>query len=840
MTAKNRNVPAKEQEQQAAGQWLSLLKTCQPYIIAIALFVLLATVFFAAEVFDGKELPQGDVKSVGGWGKDLADYTKATGEYAHWSNRMFGGMPANYTMAPPMVNVFNYLGSFTRLLPSGDMVFLFLYLLGFYIFLLSLGCKQWLSVFGAIAYCFATYNLIIIEAGHLNKALAMSTMAPVIGGVILCYRKRFISGVIITLVALGINITYSHQQISYYLLIMIVVIALVYLYFAFREKTLKDYVRSSAVLAVVALLAIAPEAGKLLYTADYTKETMRGGAVLQTKVDGEKASSGLDIDYAYMWSYGQGETFTLLIPNLYGASSHYNIGQASELYRVLRPTGQAAAWCRHAPMYWGGDRGKSMTSGPVYVGAFICCLFIFGLFVVKGREKWWLLWTTVLSVMLAWGRHFPAFNDFLFYHLPLYNKFRTPEMALVIAEVSMVTLAVLSLKSLIETKDRQQMLKPLYISAGITGGLCLLLALFGSSLMSFTSELDAATIPNYPGLMDAIVADRKSMLTSDAWRSFFFIAASALAVLYFIRKSTFKPVYLLAFLSVLLLTDLWTVDKRFINSDSFEPKQKKANEILPTEVDKQILQDTDPDYRVMNLTVSTFNESNTAYFHKSVGGYSPAKLRRYQDIIDFYLSGQPNLNVLNMLNTRYIIVPSEKGQPVVQFNPEALGNAWFVNNIKWFDTPDAEIAAIKDFNPAQTALVDKEWQDELPEWETLQGVDSLAAIKLTDYANPGYLIYESSSNKAQLAVFSEVFYKTWKAYIDGVEAKPVRVNYILRGLAVPAGRHKIEFKCLDPLYVKGARISLIASCIIGVLIVLLLGYAVWNSLKNHRPDAALS
>ncbi|MDR2773274.1 MAG: hypothetical protein LBC19_00790 [Tannerella sp.] len=800
------------------------LKTSIPHIIAILFFAVLAIIYFAPELFEDKSLAQGDVKSVAGWGKDLTDYHQQTGEYAFWSNRMFGGMPANYTYDPPIFNIFGYLNLTGYIMP-GNLNLLFLYLIGFYIFLISLGCKPWLSAAGAVAYALASYNLIIIEAGHLNKCLVMATMAPTIGGIILCYRKKYLWGSIVTLIFTGLNVVWVHQQISYYLLLMIIVLAIIYLIYAIREHTLADYFKSSALLLVVALLAIAPQAGKLITTADYTKETMRGGAVLQNNAQGEKTSSGLDIDYAFQWSYGKGETMTLLIPNFYGASSHYNIGTESECYKLLSPTGQAAQFCKHAPTYWGD---QPFTSGPVYVGAIVCFLFVLGLMIVKGKEKWWLLGVTIVSFILSWGRHFPL-NEFLFHYLPLYNKFRTPSMALVIAEVSMVTLGILAVKTFLEQTDRQNLRRPLYIAAGITGGLCLFYALFGSSIMSFSSPSDNY-FQNYPELLTALIADRQRMLTSDAWRSFFFIVDAAV-ILWLYLKNSFKIAYVVIVLGGLILIDLWMVDKRFINYDSFIPK-KKAWEFVATPADSQILKDKDPNYRVFNLTKSPFNESETSYFHKSIGGYSPAKLRRYQDIIDYHLSQSINPNVLNMLNTRYLIVPTQQG-PQVQFNSQALGNAWFVNEIKWLDSPDEEIVAIKDFDPAQTAFIDKEWQSRLPDWEALQHEkDSTAFIRLTDYANPGNLLYESSSTTPRLAVFSEVFYKTWHAYIDGVEAPLVRVNYILRGLAVPAGEHKIEFKCIDETYYRASKISLISSTAVGIVLFCLFGFAIWKFIKT--------
>lgn len=813
------------------------IKKGLPYVVAILLFLSLTILYFAPVVFEGKDLPQGDVNSVQGWGRDLKDYHTETGEYAFWSNSMFSGMPANYTFMPPFLNVFSYFyKALASVLPLNHMLPFFLYFLGFYIFMLALGCRSWLSVVGAVAYALATFNLVSITAGHVNKCLVMATMAPIIGGIILCYRKQYLWGIIVTLIFTGLNIYWSHQQISYYLLIIIIVLAITYLIYAIKEHTLKDYFKSSAILVVVALLAIAPELGSLISTADYSKDTMRGGTVLQNNAEGKKENAGLEIDYAFYWSYGKGETMTLLIPNFYGSSSSYDIGTDSEYYKFLQRAGyggQAAQYSKYAPMYWGDQQGG--TSGPVYVGAIICFLFILGIIIVKGPEKWWLLVATIISFILSWGYN-AGINEFLFYHLPLYNKFRTPSMALVMAEVTVATMAILALKEVFSNKEnRDKYLRPIYISAGITGGLCLIYALFGGSLMSFTGAADAKNYANMPELLDALIADRKQMLSSDAWRSFIFIAFAAATLWYYIRKP-FKVTYVIAILGILIFVDLWTVDKRFLNDENFIAK-KKAREIVATEVDKQILQDKDPNYRVFNLTKSPFNESETSYFHKSIGGYSPAKLRRYQDIIDYHFAQGINMNVTNMLNTRYFIVPSQQG-PQVQKNFEALGNAWFVNEIEWVNSPDEEIVALKDFDPSQKAFIDAEWKDKLPNWERLQHPrDSSATISLTNYANPGYLIYESHSTRPHLAVFSEVFYKTWHAYIDGQEAPLIQVNYILRGLEIPAGDHKIEFKCIDEIYERGAKISMIASIIVGFILVGLFGYAIWQVFRKKEAIA---
>ena len=810
-----------------------LTKKWFPHVAAVLLFLLLTIVYFSPVVFDGKDLVQGDVTSVQGWGKDLKDYHEETGDYAFWSNAMFGGMPANYAFMPATVNIFRYISIVVGLdLPFTHIKIVFLYLLGFYAFLIALGCRPWLSIIGAIAYTFASYNFIIIEAGHVNKGLAMALMAPVLGGVILTYRKKYLWGILVTLIAVGIQVYYGHQQITYYLFLMIIVVALVYLVYAIRERSLKDYLKSSGILAVVAILATLPAIGYLMPTVDYTKETMRGGAVLQA-VEGQKESSGLDIEYAFQWSYGVGESMTLLIPNFYGASSHYNIGLDSHIGKALQGSEQRGIYTKYAPTYWGD---QPFTSGPVYAGAVICFLFILGLLVLKGPEKWWLLITTVISLFLSWGRNFAALNDFLFYHLPLYNKFRTPSMALVIAGVSMAALAVLTVKTIMENKNQKdfkdKFIQPFYLSIGITGGLCFLFALFGSALFSFSTPIDGQY--NYPDwFLAALRNDRAAMLTSDAWRSLLLIAVSGLFLWLFVQNKL-KAGYFLLCLGVLILFDMWNVDKRFLNNDNFVPK-RQAKAILSNEADQFILQDKDPNYRVMNLATNTFNESQTSYFHKSIGGYSPAKLRRYQDIIDYHLSQRPNIDVLNMLNTRYFIIPTNQGTREVQHNPEALGNCWFVDNLQWVDNPNEEIEALGDFNPAVTAIVDIAWKEQLPA-DLSPVADGSDEIKMIDY-KPGNIVYESTATAPHLAVFSEVFYKTWKAYIDGQEIPIVRVNYILRALPVPAGEHEIEFKCVDDVYNISARISLWSSILVGLLLLALAGFIVKREVLDMRRKA---
>lgn len=786
--------------------WKSIWQQSWPHLVAIGIFVVLVMVYFAPQVFEGKQLPQGDMISSYGMGHDAKEYHEQTGEWSHWSNAMFGGMPYNVTSGVETKSLFRLIAQWMKCgfngLTSGV---LWLLLIGFYIFMLAVGCSPWLSIVGAIAFAFGSYNLIIIDAGHVTKGWVLATMPAVIGGCLLCYRKKYIVGFIVTILATGLNVYWNHQQISYYTLLMLIPLAISYFIYALREKEQKHFWVASCILLIAAVMAVAPATDRLVPMWDYSKETMRGGAVLHGAADSEAGKSGLNRDYAFMWSYGKAETMTLLIPNFYGGSSNYPLSEDSETYKTIKQyagSSQAKQFVKSVPTYWGD---QPFTSGPVYAGAIICFLFVLGLLVVPHKERWWLLAIVLIGIVLSWGRNFPAVNNWLFDHLPLYNKFRTPSMSLVMTTTAMAMMAMLALKEVI---DRKVTLKHIGIAGGITAGLCLLFVLFPSLAGSFSAKVDAQ-MPDW--LTSAIIADRQHMLTADAWRSVVFILLATVGIVVYLRAEKMRSIVLVSILGVLILGDLWTVDKHFLNDSHFVAKKQKL--ITPTDADKQIMADTDPDYRVLNLASNTFNESRTSYFHKSVGGYSPAKLRRYQDIIDYYLSGRINMNVLNMLNTRYVIT-----QQGVQYNPEAFGNAWFVNSVKWVNSPNEEIEAIGDADLKAVAFIDTCWQNKV------QGALTMtqpAKIELTRYANPGNLFYESESAEYGLAVFSEVYYKTWKAFIDGQEVPVLRANYILRALEVPAGKHTIEFRCEDDLLKQTQIISLIASCVI-VLVVLLL------------------
>ncbi|MCQ2182440.1 MAG: hypothetical protein MJY89_03430 [Bacteroidales bacterium] len=767
-----------------------------PHLVALGIFMALTIVYFSPEFTDGKQLSQADMVSAQGMGHDAELYFEQTGERSHWSNSMFGGLPHNVTFGLESNNVFTPVSEWIKLgLPRCSSALLWLLLLGFYVFMIACGAGPLFGIVGSIAFAFGSYNLIIIAAGHVTKALVISTIPAIVGGCMLCYRKKYLTGFIITLIAAGLNICWNHQQISYYTILMLIPLAVAYLVSALKSHTMKQFGIASGLLILAAVLSVVPASDRLLPTMDYAKESMRGGAVLATDSDIKAEKNGLDRDYAFMWSYGKAETMTLLIPNFYGGGSTYPIGTDSETYSVLKEymgTYEAQQFCNSAPTYWGD---QPFTSGPVYAGAIICFLFLLGLFVVKGPSRWWLLISALIGVLLSWGRNFPGLNNFLFDHLPLYNKFRTPSMALVMTTTAMAMLGMLAFKEVLEKNVKA---KDLYLAAGITGAICLIFALFPGIAGSFESGIDS----QYPDwFRQCLQIDRRALLVKDALRSFLFIGL-AFAVLWIYTKSgKMKNSWAIALVGAMILIDMWSVDRHYLNESNFVAKSQKL--IQPTEADMLILEDEDPDFRVLNLTTNTFNESHTSYFHKSVGGYSPAKLRRYQDIIDHYMSGSVNMNVLNMLNTKYFIM-----QDGVQLNPYAYGNAWLVESIDWADNPNEEIEAIADADLTAEAIIDTCWRSRMAtDGESL----GTGTIRLTDYANPGHIFYESECDADGLAVFSEVYYKTWKAYVDGERVPLLRADYILRAIEVPAGRHSIEFKCEDDLFIKSHAISLVGS-----------------------------
>lgn len=796
----------------------------------IILFFFLVAAIYMSPAFDGKVIRQGDVLKYQAMAKEQQDFHKATGEYTTWTSSMFSGMPAYQVTSPPTKSIFvggqRILG-FNLFGLDGSVGIVFSYLLGFYVTLLALGLSPWLSLMGALAFALGSYNIIIIEAGHITKAYAMSMIAPILGGMLLILqRKRYVWGGILFALSLGIQIACNHIQITYYTMLICLILGLVYFVYAIKGKAFKPLLIGVGVMLIGVGFAIGANARLLFINQEYVKYTMRGGSEITVtpedlyKDDGEAksiaASNGLDIDYAFAWSYGKGETYTLLVPGAYGGGSGEKVGTDSEFYRAFRQ--------KQAPLYWGD---QPFTSGPVYFGAIVIFLFVLGLFVVKGPERWWILIATILAILMSWGKNLMGFNGFLFYHLPLYNKFRTPSMSLVMANVTVVIMAVLALKAIFDKEnpiDKRKLNLGLYISTGVSAGFILLMmALSGNFSFSGASDVQmAAQYGNQWDLIkDVLVKDRKALFMADSWHSLILILISAVLIWLYINRKIKKSSIIIGVLACLVLVDLWSVDRRYLDDSNFV-SEKRLN-LKPSETDKTLdqyaAQFRDEDYRVFDLSVNTFNDSYPSAFHHQIGGYSAAKLRRYQDLIDFYLSRHINPNTLNMLNARYVVIQGQGGQPMVQRNPDALGNAWFVNAYQLVENPDAEILALNELNPADTAIIDKRFAEMVQGKDLSRDSASVIVMEHQKPYNPDYLVYKTKSSKNQLAVFSEVYYAPdWRAYIDGKPADYFRANYILRAMVIPAGEHKIEFKNEAPLMHKLDKISLICS-ILFVLVV---------------------
>ncbi|MDD6186039.1 MAG: hypothetical protein PUB29_10500 [Bacteroidales bacterium] len=795
----------------------------------IILFFFLIAAIYMSPAFDGKVIMQGDTMKWQAMAKEQNDFHDKTGEYTTWTSSMFSGMPSYQVTTPPSKSIFNKIDNLLNLNHmgyGGNIGIIFLYLLGFYVALIAAGLSPWLSLLGALAFGLGSYNIIIIEAGHITKAYAMAMIAPILGGMLLVLRnKKYLWGGILFALALGCQIACNHIQITYYTMLKGLILGLVYLIYAIKNKEFKPFLLGVGVMLVGVGFAVGANARQLFINQEYVKYTMRGGSEITVTPedlykDGEPksivASDGLDKDYAFAWSYGKGETYTLLVPGAYGGGSGENVGTDSEFYKNFRQ--------KQAPLYWGD---QPFTSGPVYFGAIVVFLFVLGLFVVKGPERWWILLATILSILMAWGKNLMGFNSFLFDHLPFYNKFRTPSMSLVMANVSMVILAVMALKALFDKEnpvDKKKLNLGLYISTGITAGFILLMmALSGNFSFSGASDVQmAAQYGNqWDMIKDVLVKDRKALFMADSWRSLILILVSAVLLWLYINEKIKHSGIIIGVLACLVLFDLWGVDRRYLNDSNFI--SEKRIKLKPSSTDQMLdqyaAQFKDEDYRVFDLSVNTFNDSYPSAYHHQIGGYNAAKLRRYQDIIDFYLSRHINPGVLNMLNTRYVVMPGQGGQPMVQRNPDALGNAWFVDQFQLVEDANAEILALNELNPADTAVIDKRFAEMVQGKNLERDSNSVIVMEHQKPYNPDYVVYKSKSSKDQLAVFSEVYYAPdWRAYIDGKPADYFRANYILRAMVIPAGEHKIEFRNEAPLMHKLDKISVICS-ILFVLVV---------------------
>lgn len=811
----------------------------------IILFFFLVAAVYMSPAFDGKIIQQGDTLKWKAMAKEQLDFHDKTGEYTTWTSSMFSGMPSYQVTNPPTKSIFNKIENllnFNYLGYGGNIGIIFLYLLGFYVALIAIGLSPWLSLLGALAFGLGSYNIIIIEAGHITKAYAMSMMAPILGGMLLILqRKKYLWGGILFALALGIQIACNHIQITYYTMLIGLLLGLVYFVYAIKDKALKPLFLGIGVLLIGCAFAIGANARLLFINQEYVKYTMRGGSEITVTPedlykDGEPksiaASDGLDKDYAFSWSYGKGETYTLLVPGAYGGGSGENVGKDSEFYKNFRQ--------EQAPLYWGE---QPFTSGPVYFGAIVIFLFVLGMFVVKGPERWWILLATILSILMAWGKNLMGFNSFLFDHLPLYNKFRTPSMSLVMANVTMVIMAVLALKNIFDKEnpvDKKKLNLGLYISTGITAGFILLMMVLSGNF-SFSGASDAQMAaqygPQWDMIKDVLVKDRKALFMSDSWRSLILILISAVLLWLYINEKIKQSGIIIGVLACLVVFDLWGVDRRYLNDSNFV--SEKRIKLKPSQTDQLLdqyaAQFKDEDYRVFDLSVNTFNDSYPSAFHHQIGGYNAAKLRRYQDIIDFYLSRHINMEVLNMLNARYIVTPGQNGQPMVQRNPDALGNAWFVDQYQLVEDPNAEILALNELNPADTAVIDKRFAAMVQGKNLERDSNAVIVMEHQKPYNPDYVVYKSKASKDQLAVFSEVYYAPdWRAYIDGKPAEYMRANYILRAMVVPAGEHKIEFRNEAPLMHKLDKISLICSIL---FVLAVAGSLVWYY-RGRRKEVA--
>ncbi|MBN3034346.1 MAG: YfhO family protein [Bacteroidales bacterium] len=802
----------------------TLIRSGLPHAVALVIFILI-TFIYLNPLFEGKRLRQDDIMRHKGMSREIVEFRDRTGGEPLWTNSMFSGMPAYQISVKYKGNLIRFLDDVIRLGLPHPAGLVFLYMLGFYFLMLTLRMNPWLSMVGAVAFGFSSYFFIILEAGHNSKAHSIGYMAPVLAGIIMTYRGRYLAGALITGLALALQVYAGHPQITYYLLLLVIILALFEFFIHLRQKTLAEFAKATGLLVLASVLAVMTHITSLWATWEYGKYTIRGKTELTSEE--ENRTSGLDKDYATQWSYGVGETFTLMVPNVRGGSSNGSMSESSHTFREMVknqiPENQARQYIQRMPTYWGP---QPFTSGPVYVGAIMVFLFITGLILVKGKLKWWLLTGTILSITLAWGRNFMPLTDLFLDYVPGYNKFRAVSMTLVIAEVSIPLLAMLALARIFD----EQMVRPLKIHAikwglGVAGGLAFLFALLPGAFFDFSSPQDAGVLPDW--LIPALEEDRKNMLQSDAFRSLLLILASLAVILAFLYGKI-RKVPAIALIGILILVDLWPVNKRYLNNENFVNPSVMEKPFPKTQADEIILKDKDPYFRVMNLTVDPFADASTSWFHNSIGGYHGAKLRRYQELYDHQIR-ENNMDVLNMLNTKYIIRQGNDNKPEVLPNTRALGNAWFVSDILWVNNADEELNALSDFDPAVTAVIDRRFQAVLNGFTP--SFDSTAMIGLIQY-EPNHLIFQSNTSRDQLAVFSDIYYdKGWNAYVDEQLTPHFRLNYVLRGMIIPSGKHKVEFRFEPRVFRVGEKISLASSLL---LLLLAAGFGIMQIYRSYK------
>ena len=827
---------------------MEILKKYLLDIVAVVVFAVISYAYFMPATIDGRILYQHDASAGRGATQELAAYREKTGETSRWTNATFSGMPT-YQTAPSYksTSVLSAAEKVYHLWLPNYVWYVFAYLLGFYILLRAFDFRRSLAVLGSVIWAFSSYFFIIIAAGHIWKVMALAYLPPMIAGVVLAYRGKFVHGLILTAIFSAFEIYANHVQMTYYYLFIILFMVIAYLVQAVREKQMTRFLKATLACVIGAALGICINLSNLYHTWQYGQESMRGKSELVKKNTANQTNSGLERDYITQWSYGIGETWTLLIPNAKGGTSAVPMLANKIVQEKGNP--ELAYLYQQIGQYWGEQPG---TSGPVYVGAFVLMLFILGLFIVKGSMKWALLAATVLSVLLSWGKNFMGLTDFFIDYVPMYAKFRTVASILVIAEFTIPLLAMLALKQIIDEPDiLKNKMKYVYVSFGLTAGFAFLFALMpGVFFSDFVSSSEMQALSQFPPeQLNPILTDlrsvRQSIFAADCWRTFWIIViGTAFLLLYKARK--LKAVYAIGGIAVLCLVDMWQVNKRYLNDDMFVESSVRDTPPAMTATDRQILQDKALDYRVLNLASNTFNENETSYYHKSIGGYHAAKLRRYQEMIEAYISpemqslmsavvkaggdmtkvnGDSIYPVLNMLNTKYFILPLQNNQTVPLQNPYTFGNAWLVDKITYVDNANAELDAVGKINLKHEAVADMRFKAALGESKT-QG--NVAKAEITQYA-PNRLTYRVESDKGGVLVFSEIYYPEWTATVDGQPVELGRVNYILRAINIKPGQHEVTLT-FEPQSV--TRTELVAYISYAILLILVGGILVWNWKKR--------
>ncbi|WP_299190370.1 YfhO family protein [uncultured Aquimarina sp.] len=790
---------------------MAYLKRFIPHLLVIIGFIIASLAFFNP-VLSGKMIFQNDIKLYEGMAKQQKDHRKKTGEETFWNNSAYGGMPTYQLGAKFPHDYMDKLDRLIRFLPR-PADYLFLYLTSFYILLLVMRIPWKMAILGALAFGFSAYLIIIIGVGHNSKAHAIAYFPLVIAGILLVFQKRYIWGFMLTALAMGLEIQANHYQMTYYLGLLVFVIGVTYFIDAFKRKEIPHFLKSSVILIIAAILGLATNATTLLSTSEYAETSIRGKNLLADATTTSSEKNGLDYEYITEYSYGKLESLNLFIPKLMGLGRASDLGKDSAFYQKLIMLGEspenANYYANVTGLYWGA---QPFVEAPPYLGITVVFLALLGLLLVKGRLRWWLLGGIILSLVLSWGKNLDFLTRFFVDYIPLYNKFRAVSSIQVILEFVVPIAAVFGLYQLFNQKTSfQERQKKFLISLGVFGGLCLIFWLFGGSLFSFKSPGDVQLAIEQPGIFDALKEDRITIMKSDSLRSLIFILLIG-ALLWFTLKKKLSENLMLVGVGILILVDLVGVDRRSVDNESFISKRTYKSYFQPTNVDKEILKDKSY-YRVLDQARG-FNNSHTNYFFNTVNGYSAVRPRKMEDVYFGHIA-KGNLQVINMLNIKYVIQQNEKRQLDVQENPSTNGPAWFIENLKFVDDYKAEFEALNNIDTKNTAVIRNDFKEELAGYKPAKDSISTISISKTD---PDHLAYNSYTEKPGFLVFSETYYKDgWNAYIDGKSETIYPVNYMLRGLKVPAGKHTIEFK-FEPQVVKtGSTITLASSIIFGLL-----------------------